>query len=287
MSARTVPSESSSNEQKEQVMSIAARSPFGVFSIIVLAAVGAVYLAGLERELTPFALVLVIPIAAFVSALLVGGRRSAGGLLRRAVRWRVAPRWYVLAIGIPLLGTLAIVAAGIILGQASLDEVVGAVGASALAVPLVVFLPALFEEIAWRGFGVDVMAQRGHGLIVSTLSVGIVFAAIHLPLYLPGQLYDGLPLWPSAVTLLGYSAILGWIYLGSGRSALLAGIGHAALNGFVPLTWGIDDVWVWQARAVVFGLMGIAILVLARRSMPDHVPAPAAPATPAASAGQA
>jgi hypothetical protein len=257
-------------------MNIAARWPFGVFSFLILGAGGAVFLAGLPRDLTPFALVLVIPAAAFVCAWLAGGRPGISGLARRGVRWRVAPRWYVLAIGIPLLGTLAIDAAGIALGAASLDAVVGAVNASALVVPLVVFLPALFEEIAWRGFGVDVLAERGHGLVVSALAVGVVFAAIHLPLYLPGQLYDGLPLWPVVPTLLGYSVILGWIYLGSGRSALLAGIGHAALNGFVPLTWGLDDVWVWQARAVVFGLIGLAVLVLAHRPVAIRTPQPAA-----------
>jgi hypothetical protein len=253
---------------REAVMNAATRWPLGVFSAIVLGAGGAVFLAGLPRDLTPFVLVLVVPGAALLGAWLAGGRRGVTGLLRRSVRWHVAPRWYLAAIGVPLLGTLAVDAAGVMLGEASLDELIGALGAGALVVPLVVFIPALLEEIGWRGFGVDVMADRGHGLAVSALSVGVVFAALHLPLHLPGQLYEGLPLWPTAVTLLGYSAILGWIYLGSGRSALLAGVGHAALNGLVPLTWGLDDAWAWQARAVVFGLIGLAVLVVSRVADP-------------------
>ena len=87
-----------------------------------------------------------------------------------------------------------------------------------------------------------------------------MFTAIHLPLYLPGQLYDDLPLWPVFLTLMGYAVLLACMYDGSGRSSLLAGITHAGVNGFVPLTAGLDKVWVWEARGIVFALIGIAVL---------------------------
>jgi hypothetical protein len=250
-------------------MPIAARWPVATFAVIVLALGALVFAAGLQREVTPFALVLVIPFSAIVSAWLVGGTEMVRGLFTRILRWRVPWRWYALAIGIPLLGTLAIDAAAVVLGQASLDAVVGGVTASAIVVPFVVFLPALLEEFAWRGFGVEVMLERGHTLAVAALTIGVVFTAIHLPLYLPGQLYDELPLWPVVPILMGYAVLLAWIYDGSGRSALLAGITHAALNGFVPLTAGIGVVWVWQARGIVFGLVGLAILasVISRPSL--------------------
>ena len=80
---------------------------------------------------------------------------------------------------------------------------VSAVTPNALLVPVVVFLPALFEEFAWRGFAVEVMIERGSGFARAALGVGLVFTAIHLPLYLPGQLYDYLPVWPGIVFLLG------------------------------------------------------------------------------------
>jgi hypothetical protein len=230
---------------------------------------GIVVLAGLQREVTPFALVLVIPIAAIISAWLAGGTGMVRGLFARILRWRVPARWYLLAIGVPLLGTLAIVVAGIALGQATLDEALGGITAGAIVVPFVVFLPALFEEFAWRGFGVEVMLERGHPLAVAALTIGVVFTAIHLPLYLPGQLYDDLPLWPVLLILMGYAVILAWIYDGSGRSSLLAGISHAALNGFVPLTAGLTKVWVWEARGIIFGAIGLVVLaIVVRRSSP-------------------
>jgi membrane protease YdiL (CAAX protease family) len=224
--------------------------------------------------MTPFALVIVIPVAAIASAWLVGGTSTVRGLFARVVRWRVPLRWYVLAVGIPLLGTLAIVAAGVLLGQAGPDDIVGGLTASAIVVPLVVILPALFEEFAWRGFGVEMMLERGHSFAVAALGIGVVFTVIHVPLYLPGQLYEGLPLWPLFLILMGYAVVLAWIYVGSGRSSLLAGISHAALNGFVPLTAGLAEVWVWQARGIIFALIGVAIpVIMGRRPMPQEAPA--------------
>lgn len=246
-------------------MSIAARWPVATFAVIVLALGGSLFVLGLQRDVTPFALVLVIPFSAIASAWLVGGATMVRGLFVRITRWRVPLRWYVLAIGIPLLGTLAIDVAGIALGEASVDAVTGGVTTAALVVPLVVFLPALLEEFAWRGYGVETMLERGHSFAVAALGIGVVFTAIHLPLYLPGQLYEDLPLWPVFLILMGYAVILAWIYVGSGRSSLLAGIGHAALNGFVPLTAGLDEVWVWEARGIVFAVIGLAILVLVGR----------------------
>ena len=171
-------------------------------------------------------------------------------------------RWYVWAIGIPLGGTLLIDVAGLLTGQASLGELAAAVTPAALLVPLVVLLPAFFEEIGWRGFGVQTATDEGWSPALAALGVGLVFVTIHLPLYLPGQIYDELPMWPVPLMLLGYAAFLSWIYLGAGGSVLIAAIGHAVANGATPLTWGLDPVWVWQARGVIFGLIGIVFFIV-------------------------
>ncbi len=244
---------------------LASRWPVTTFTVIVLALAGLVMLAGLPAETTPFALVVVIPLSAMITAALVGGRPMVGGLFSRIIKWRVAPRWYVAAIGIPLAAALAIDLVGLIAGQADLDMLVSALTVNALLVPLVVFLPAVFEEFAWRGFAVEVMVERGAGFATAALGVGLVFTAIHLPLYLPGQLYDQLPIWPGVLFLLGGAVLLTWIYLGSGHSSLLAAICHAALNGTVPLRWGLDDVWEWEVRGIMIGLIGLLILIVVSR----------------------
>jgi hypothetical protein len=49
--------------------------------------------------------------------------------------------------------------------------------------------------------------------------------------------------------LLSMSVLLTWVYLETG--SVLLGLMHSAFNGTVPLTWGLDPSWVWQARALV------------------------------------
>jgi len=255
---------------------LAARWPLASF--IVVAALLEVLVVAIRPgpDLMPFVLVLVPAVSAIVVAWAGGGRSAVRGLVSRITRWRVPVRWYVFAIGIPVLGTCLIDAAGIVLGQATLAEVVSALTPAVFIVPLVVFLPAVFEEFGWRGFGVESAVDGGLSPAWAAVVVGASFFAMHLPLYLPGQMYDGLALWPAPLTLFGYSALLTWLYLGSGRSALITAIAHASLNGLTPLTQGLDSDWVWATRGIVFGLIGLAFLVvLARSARPVAVPAPA------------
>jgi membrane protease YdiL (CAAX protease family) len=257
-------------------MSVVRRWPIATFALLVLALTAIVLVASLGRDATPFALVLVPAVSAILVAGAVGGRAAIGGLFARAARWRVPGRWYAAALGIPIAAAVLIDLAGIVAGQATAGEVIGAIGADALLVPLVVFLPALFEEVGWRGFGVETALQRGWSVVAAAIGIGLIFVAIHLPLYLPGHLYEDLPLWPAPLTLMGGAALLTWIYVGAGHSALLAGITHAALNGAVPLTWGLDPVWAWQARGVVVALIGLATLVILAQSrdVDDQAKAP-------------
>ena len=98
---------------------------------------------------------------------------------------------------------------------------------------------------------------------------GLIFVMLHVPLYLPGQLYTGLPVWPLALILLSSSVLLTWIYVRT-ASVLLAGLMHAAFNATVPLTWGLDPAWVWTARGIVLPLIAIR-----RRLDCDGQPSPA------------
>jgi membrane protease YdiL (CAAX protease family) len=129
-------------------------------------------------------------------------------------------------------------------------------------VHLVVLLPALLEEFGWRGFGVATAMEADGSPLWAALVVGVVFTLAHLPLYLPGQIYDDVPLWPLPLVLLSNSILLTWIFVGSGESSFLAGLTHAASNGTVPLTSGADSDWVFQARAIVFSTIAIIVVVL-------------------------
>ena len=177
-------------------MNPAARWPLASFVALVLALEALAVAAQLSRDVLPFVLVLVPTVAAVTVAAVGEGWAGLRRLLARIGRWRVGMRWYVWAIGIPLGGTLLIDVAGLLTGQASLGQLAAAVTPAALLVPLVVLLPAFFEEIGWRGFGVQTATDEGWSPALAALGVGLVFVTIHLPLYLPGQIYDDLPMWP-------------------------------------------------------------------------------------------
>jgi membrane protease YdiL (CAAX protease family) len=110
--------------------------------------------------------------------------------------------------------------------------------------------------------------------------VGLIFAMLHVPLYLPGQLYDGFPVWPAPLILLSSSILLTWVYVRT-SSVLLAGLMHAAFNATVPLTWGLDPAWVWQARAVALTIIAVAVLISRPfRMHPHHLHQPSTERTP-------
>jgi len=69
-----------------------------------------------------------------------------------------------------------------------------------LIIPLVVLLPAFTEELAWRGFALPRLMS-----VMSPLNAALVLAIpwtlIHVVLFLPGQWYENLALWPGMAVL--------------------------------------------------------------------------------------
>ena len=230
------------------------------FAAVVVVLASAAVLARPAAEVLPFLLVLVPPAAAFLVGAVAGGRREVRSTLGRLGRWRVRPGWYLVAVAIPIVEKVVVDAAGVLVWVSTPARIVDALTVSALVIPLVVLIPALLEELGWRGYAVQAAVDAGRSPAWAAAVVGVMFVTLHVPLYLPGQVYDGLPVWPLPMILVAGSVLMTWIYLRT-RSVLLAGLLHASLNATVPLTWGLDPAWVWQARAVV--LVTIAVVVLA------------------------
>jgi membrane protease YdiL (CAAX protease family) len=230
-----------------------------VFAVLVLGLEAGTFLARLDRDVVPFVLVLVPPVAALLVTATRGGSSDVKRLFGRLGRWRVGWSWYAAAVGIPLVEKLVVDLSGIALGETTPARLVGSLNGAAFVVPFIVLVPAMLEEFGWRGFGTQTAADDGHSPAWAATVVGAIFVLLHVPLYLPGQLYDGLPFWPLPIVLLAGSVLLTWIYLRTG-SVLLAGLMHASLNATVPLTWGLDPGWVWRVRAVVLAVIAIAVV---------------------------
>jgi membrane protease YdiL (CAAX protease family) len=251
------------------------RYRFLVFAGITLGLAALVFASGMDPQMAPFALVLLPVIGALIAAALAGEGETRN-LLRRIVRWRVNPWLYVAAIGVGVVANLLIVAFAVASGT-PLSEAFSDLSAAALVIPLVVLLPALFEEFGWRGFGIPALGRMS--LMTSALLVGIPFTLIHLPLHMPGHLYAELPMWPTVVSTMSMAVLTAWIFAAARGSSLLAGLMHAAANGAVPLTWGIDTVRVWELRGVAYLVLAVVVVVLARRTFmaPFHEEAAADP----------
>ncbi len=236
------------------------RYRFLVFSAITLGLAAIVYASGIDPQMAPFALVLLPTVGAVVTAAIAGGGELSR-LFSRMARWRLRAWLYVAAIGTGVVANLLIVVLAVASGT-PLSDAFSDMSVAALIVPLVVLLPALFEEFGWRGFGIPALNRLP--LIASALLVAVPFTLIHLPLHMPGHLYDGLPMWATIASTAAMSVPLAWAFSAGRGSSLLAGIMHGAANGAVPLTWGIDTVRVWELRGIAYVLVAIAFVVLAR-----------------------
>lgn len=233
-----------------------------LFGGLVLLLTVAAMAAQLGEAATPFALVLVPFVSAIIVAGIADGTAGIVTLFRRIARWRAPPKWYAAALGGPILLWVTITTVGVLLGTpvTSLFKDLGSIP----LVLLVVTIPGLLEEFGWRGFAVPA-ADRSWSIVTTALVVGLLFLIPHVGLYLPGQIYEDLPIWPLPLLILSGSVLYTWVFVGSRGSALLAGLMHAASNGLTPVSRGIDPVLVWQIQGVVITVFAVAVVLLSAR----------------------
>jgi membrane protease YdiL (CAAX protease family) len=178
-----------------------------------------------------------------VAALLVtaatDGVPAVRSLVARIVRWRVAPRWYLVSVGgllgLWLLATVITVATG---GSApSLEEMGIVTGLPATSVVVVwvyaVLVNGLGEEAGWRGF-LQPLLQRSFRPLTAVLLVSVIWAAWHLPLLsllTSFEVISGpamLPVFWFGVAAM--SVVLAWVYNRSGGSVFHAAVWHGTYN---------------------------------------------------------
>lgn len=184
------------------------------------------------------------------------------------VDWRVPPRWYLLALGIPALAALGASAlylwGGGVVSTARLSRMLP-------AVPILLLVNAVLgggnEEPGWRGFALPHLTPQ-YGAFASSLIIGIVWAVWHLPLFLMGAprlLSGSLPLY--TVLVVAFSVLLTWMYESTGGSVLLAVLFHGAINtsmSFVPIPRdAIAAYGLLADLAIVTAVLVLTLVVLA------------------------
>ncbi|WP_028595058.1 CPBP family intramembrane glutamic endopeptidase [Paenibacillus assamensis] len=139
------------------------------------------------------------------------------------------------------------------------------------------FIPAFFssiifgglEEFGWRGLLLPLLLAR-FGFYCATLLTGATWILWHIPLFFipdSGQYGSNFAIY--ALELIGYSAILTWMYIQT-KSVLLAIVFHASFNAvtYIGLYAPKTDLFAYGGYAVVlttFGFVLIAKLNLEQR----------------------
>ncbi|MFB6082297.1 MAG: lysostaphin resistance A-like protein [Halanaeroarchaeum sp.] len=201
-------------------------------------------------------------------------RRWAG----RIFDWRVNWRWWLLALGLPIVAA-ALITLGltVVRGPVDLENVVTVSPALFVGTFLfaMVLSGGLNEEPGWRGFAQDHLNER-YGALTASLIVGVVWAGWHLPYFVLPQtphsswgLVNQVGWFGGIVTL---SILLAWLYNNTG-SVLLTMVLHSMVNAadmVIPLATDqilVDGVINDQAVALVSGVhvlvyLGLAIVVV-------------------------
>jgi membrane protease YdiL (CAAX protease family) len=122
-------------------------------------------------------------VAAGVVTTMTGG--SLRDWLRPAWRWRVSPRWWAYALGLPALLYAAISLVLQLSGfpvdwSLALDRLPAYAGTFVF----VLLLGGALEEPGWRGFGLPLLQER-YSPVRATLLLGLAWGVWHVPLYGP------------------------------------------------------------------------------------------------------
>lgn len=260
------------------VRTLISRRPVISFVVLAYAISWSIWIT-LSLVLADPSLLVVLPGGfgpAIAAAIVVGSTgESLRAWVRDMARWRINPRWYLAALGLPLLFT----------GFQSLTYVMFVGSPDLSVVPrrlgfwLVSFLVALLltggnEELGWRGF-MQPRLQRSYSAVTAAVVVGVVWTIWHLPLHV------FLPSLSNGFTTLGVisrlatvpiAIIFAWLYNATDGSVIVAMLFHAGWNTsetLLPVHFGSPDpstVLLVRSARVATMLVVVILLLIAHNT---------------------
>lgn len=201
-------------------------------------------------------------LAAFTIAIRQAGLRGAYRLLYRGFPSKISMLYLVLIAVIPLgvNGSAYWLAGG--------RQPVFSPGTILSTFALYFFLGgSVGEEFGWRGLALDRL-QRRWNWIVSSVVLGLIWSAWHIPLSLmPGTTQSTTPQWVFFLSTTSLAVIMTWIYNRTGRNLfgmlLLHTFENITVVMFPPIVvTGVDlaahyQAWIMTAVAVILILMPV------------------------------
>ena len=202
-------------------------------------------------------------LAAIIVAAVTEGKPGVKALLSRVVRWRVGLPWYVIALGLPTVLSLATAGLYYLLGASEFVKV------GALSIfDFVLFVLVVGEELGWRGYALPLLLEKRSPLTAS-LILGVLWGLWHLPTFLvPGTPQYGLPLAAFVLLTVEYSVVMTWLFLHTQGSVLIATLFHGAVNLSQGIFLGaIEGATRYWLLCIVYGVAALIVgVVLGLRS---------------------
>jgi membrane protease YdiL (CAAX protease family) len=202
-------------------------------------------------------------LAAIIMAAVTEGKAGVKALLSRVVRWRVGLPWYVIALGLPTVLSLATAALYYLLGASKFLQV------GALTIfDFLLFVLVVGEELGWRGYALPLLLEK-RSAITASLILGVVWGVWHLPTFvIPGTPQYGLPFVAFFLMTIEYSILMTWVFLHTYGSVLIATLFHGAINLSQGVFLGaVDGATRYWLLSIVYGAAALVVaFVLVRRA---------------------
>jgi membrane protease YdiL (CAAX protease family) len=209
-------------------------------------------------------------LAAMIMAAVTGGKVGLKALLSRVVRWRIGLPWYVIALGLPTVLSLATAALAYLLGAPKLLQV-----GTLTIFDIILFVLVVGEELGWRGYALPLLLDKRSPVTASVI-LGVVWGLWHLPTFLvPGTPQYGLPLTAFVLLTIEYSILMTWVFLHTLGSVLIATLFHGAINLSQGLfLGGMDGAGRYWLLSIVYGAAALVVAVMlglrARRRLTEQ-----------------
>jgi membrane protease YdiL (CAAX protease family) len=167
----------------------------------------------------------------------VEGRQGLRVWRGRMTGLKVGRRWFLaVLVAVPAVLTLASAVLG---GRAPALPSLAVLVAYLPGLVLQMVTTGLAEEPGWREFAMPRM-QRRYGPVISTLVVGLLWGAWHLPLFLTewgGPHVDTTRVLEFTGTTVAFSFVMTWLFNRSGESMPLVMLLHTSVNNFISVMW--------------------------------------------------
>ena len=203
------------------------------------------------------------------------GRAGLSDLKTRLVRWRISPRWYVVALlTAPILNIAMLLALSLASSEFRPAIVTEADKAGLLAAGIGAgLLVPVFEELGWTGFAMPRLRRR-FSVLTTGLVMGVLWGAWHFPMFAGDADSSGSvpPVLYVAVLLFSwlppYRVLMVWVYDHTG-SLLLAMLMHVPIV-VDAIVLGNDNLSGGRMVVSLLSFGGLLWLTVAAVALVDH-----------------